>query len=391
VALALVLLTGAGLLTRSAVLLRRVEPGFDPSGVLAARIGLPGSRYAEATGVVDAYRRILDEARRVPGVGSAALVLMVPLADDDANGNITPEGRALTPENGVPVAVRLASGGYFGTMRIPLRAGRDLTDRDDASAPRVAIVNEALARRLWPGQDALGKRVTGLTGDAADPQWTEVVGVVGDVRDAGLAEAARPEIYFPYAQTAPVVWPLLQRSLVLVARAAPGAGGAAALERPLREAVARVDASLPLGTTRAMEEYLAASLATSRFTTLLLGALSAIGLALAAVGIYGVIAYFVTQRVPEIGVRMALGATPRNVLALVVRSGLRPVALGVVLGVAASLGVSRALRGFLFGVSPTDPATVAGVIALLLATSVLASVIPARRATRVDPASVTRG
>jgi predicted permease len=388
VALALVLLTGAGLLTRSAVLLRRVEPGFDPTGVATARIMLPAARYPDGATVVSAFERIVDGARRVPGITSAALVLMVPLADDDAAATVSAEGQPWSDETRLPVALRLATRGYFETMRIPLRAGRDFTDRDDAAAPRVAIINETLARRLWPGQDAVGKRITGITAEQDDLQLTEVVGVVGDIHDKGLAEAARPEMYFPVAQTPPAVWPFLQRSLVLVARGAPRT--AAANVRRLREAVARVDRNLPLVSPRSMDEYLAASLATSRFTTLLLGALSAIGLVLAAVGIYGVIAYFVTQRVPEIGVRVALGATPRSILGLVLGSGLRPVALGVALGLGGSLAATRALRGLLYGVAPTDAVTVVAVVALLLATALLASLVPARRAARVDPATVTR-
>ena len=286
---------------------------------------------------------------------------------------------------------RIASGGYFQTMRIPLVRGRDFTDRDDATAPRVAIVNESLAHRLWPGEDAVGKRLTQITASPEDPGWTDVVGVVRDVREKGMGVPTRGEVFYPVAQTNPKLWPLLQRSLVLVARSRRGAGSASSLERPLRAAVARVDADLALGSVRSMDDYLAASLATSRFTSLLLGALSAIGLALAVVGIYGIIAYFVTQRVPLIGVRRALGATPRGIRALVVRSAMRPVALGIVLGAAAAVGATRLLRAYLFGVTPTDPATIAGVVALLLGAALAASLVPARRATRVDPAAVARG
>jgi predicted permease len=315
---------------------------------------------------------------------------MVPLADDDAAAAVTAEGKPFTDENRLPVAFRIASGGYFDAMRIPLARGRDFTDRDDERAPRVAIVNEALARVLWPNEDAIGKRVTQLTASADDPGWTEVIGVVRDVRDEGIGKPPRPEVYYPVGQTNPKVWPLLQRSLVLVARGA-NAGSAESLERPLRAAVARVDPGLPLGEVRSMEEYLAASLATARFTSLLLGALSAIGLALAAVGIYGIIAYFVAQRVPEIGVRMALGATPAGIRALVVASALRPVVLGVALGASGAVAAARLLRGYLFGVTPTDPLTIGAVVAVLLGAALLASLVPARRATRVDPANVARG
>ncbi|AHG92253.1 permease (plasmid) [Gemmatirosa kalamazoonensis] len=391
VALALVLLTGAGLLTRSAVLLHRVEPGFDPAGVLTARIMLPEAGYADAARVVETYRRIGEEVRRVPGVKDAGFVLMVPLADDDAAATVTAEGKPLTPENRIPVPFRITSGGYFQTMGIPIVRGRDFTDRDDATAPRVAIVNESLARKLWPGQDAIGKRLTQITASPEDPGWTEVVGVVRDVREKGIGIPTRAEVFYPVAQTNPRLWALLQRSLVLVARNGRGAGSASALERPLRAAVARIDPDLALGSVRSMDDYLAASLATSRFTSLLLGALSAIGLALAVVGIYGIIAYFVTQRVPEIGVRMALGATPRGIRVLVVRSAMRPVALGVVLGAAAAVGATRLLRAYLFGVTPTDPATIVVVVALLLGAALAASLVPARRAMRVDPATVARG
>jgi predicted permease len=391
VALALVLLTGAGLLTRSAVLLTRVEPGFDPAGVTTARIMLPAASYPDAPRIVSAFERIVDEARRAPGVSSAAFVQMVPLADDDALTSVSAEGQPWSEETRLPVAFRLATRGYFETMRIRLRAGRDFTDRDDAAAPPVAIVNEALARRLWPGRpagDAVGRRITGLAASPEHLQLTEIVGVVADVRDQEFAKAARPALFLPVAQTPPAFWPLLQRTLALVARGAPGAGAAG--ERGLREAVARVDRSLPLADPRSMEAYVAASLATSRFTTLLLGALSAIGLVLAAVGIYGVVAYFVTQRVPEFGVRVALGATPRHIVALVLGNGMRPVALGVVLGLGGSLAATRVLRGLLYGVTPTDAATVAAVVALLVGAALLAGLVPARRAARVDPAAVTR-
>jgi putative ABC transport system permease protein len=359
--------------------------------VLTARIMLPEQTYGDGARVVDAYRRIGDEARRVPGVASAGFSLMVPLGGDDANAAISAEGQPFTEETRIPVPFRIVSAGYFATMRIAFRAGRDFTDHDDASTPRVAILNETLAAQLFPGQDAVGKRVTGITGSPEDPQLTEVVGIVRDVHDKALAESPRGVVYLPVAQTPPRLWTLLQRSLVLVARNARGAGTASALERPLRAAVARVDASLPLGEVRSMDDLLAGSLATSRFTSLLLGALSVIGLVLAAVGIYGIIAYFVTQRVPEIGVRMALGATPRGILALVVRTALRPVVFGIVLGAAAAAGVTRLLRAYLFGVTPTDPVTIVGVIVLLFGAALAASLVPARRATRVDPANVARG
>jgi predicted permease len=389
VAMALLLLTGAGLLTRSALLLHRVEPGFDATGVLTARILLPAETYPTGEQVVRAYQRILDEARRAPEVASAGLTLMIPLAADNANAAVSAEGQPFTEENRRMVNFRFTSGGYFATMGIPLRHGREFTRQDVAGSPRVAIINETLARKLFGDEPAVGRRITGLTAEPEDPQWSEVVGVVGDIRDAGLGAPTVPEVYYPVAQAPPAIWPLLQRSLVLVARAK--ADDAAALERPLREAVARVDRDLPTARPRTMESYVAESLATSRFSTLLLGTLSAIGLVLAVVGIYGVIAYFVTQRVPEIGVRIALGATPRSVLALVVRSGLRPVVLGVAVGLVASFWLTRLLAGLLYGVTPNDPATVVGVVLLLVGAAVLASLVPARRATRVDPARVLQG
>ena len=391
VALTLVLLTGAGLLTRSALLLARVEPGYDPAGVLTAQLMLPPARYGEAAQVVRAFGEIAREARLVPGVASAGLVMIVPLAPGSADAAVTAAGRPWTPEHRIPVKFQIASDGYLETLRIPLAAGRAFTPRDDADAPRVVVINEALARRLWPGESAVGRRVSNITGSPEDPQWAEVVGVIRDVRGTGLAEEAAPEVYYPVPQAPAPLWPLIQRGLTLVARAADGAGSATALERPLRAAVARVDASLPLGEPRTLASYLAASLATTRFTGLLLGALSAIGLVLAAIGIYGIVAYFVTQRLPEIGVRVALGATPANVARIVLDSGLRPVVLGVVLGIGAALAATRLLRGLLYGVSPSDPLTVTAVVALLLGAALLATLGPARRAMRVDPTSVMRG
>lgn len=390
VALTLVLLTGAGLLTRSALLLGGVEPGFDPDRVLTTQLMLPAARYEEPAQVVRAFDDIVRETRAVPGVSSAALVLFVPLGAGAANAGLTAEGRPWTDENRLPARFQIASEGYLETLRIPLASGRTFTERDRAAAPRVALVNETLARQLWPGETAVGRRVSGITGSPEDPQWTEVVGVVRDVRGAGLAAEVPAEIYYPVGQTPPVLWPLLQRALVLVARAGNEVSGATALERPLRAAVARVDANLPIGEPRTLDSYLSAALATARFTGLLLGTLSAIGLVLAAIGIYGIVAYFVTQRLPEIGVRVALGATPRHVARIVLHSGLRPVVLGIVVGIAASLAATRLLRGLLYGVTPSDPVTVACVVALLLGAAVAATLGPVRRAMRVDPATVMR-
>lgn len=384
VALALVLLVGAGLLIRSALRLQQVAVGFDPAGVLTAQLSLPRGDYPKSSRLVQVLRRVVDEAGAVAGAESAALTSIVPLSRYNTSSSLEIEGKPLSGEEQIEGNTRQVSSGYFRTLGIPLK-GRDFTGGDRPGAPRVAIVNETLARRAWPGEDAIGKRFSYWTegeGEEERPAWHVVVGVAGDVRQQELTEDARPELYVPVAQASEDLWGDRDVSMAVVVRTA---GDPAALAAPVRQAVLRVDPRLPVYDVATMEQIRATWMATTRFNMLLLTTLGAIGLVLAVVGIYGVIAYFVSQRTQEIGLRMALGATEKRVLAMVTYQALRPVLAGLAVGLAGAAAVTRVLSSLLYGVTATDPATFAGVLVVLAVAALLASWIPARRAARVDP------
>jgi putative ABC transport system permease protein len=355
--------------------------------VLTSRILLPAAQYPDGAAIARTFARIRDEAARIPGVGLAALGAVVPLSGSSMNSSVRAEGTS-GPETAHTADLRLVSPDYFAVMSIPRRAGRDLTLRDDATSPKVVMINEALAHKLWPGQPLgaiLGRRIDAVSNKRNESEFREVVGIVGDLHDAALTKTVDPEFYIPIPQTPEALWPFLARSLVVVVKAANPSINPATLKKPLQQAVARVDRSLPLADAVTMSDYVRASLATARFNTILLSALGAIALALAMVGVYGVVSYFVTQRTQEIGIRMALGATPTHIWRHVVRRGLSPIVVGVVMGFALSMFTVGVLRSQLFGVQPTDPATFGGVGALLLAVSLVATYVPARRAMRVAP------
>ena len=385
VALSLVLLVGAGLLIRSAILTARVDPGLDPSNVWSAWITLPSAAYPTPERVTRAYERVLDGVHTVPGIERAAAISVAPFTGLRALGLFVPEGRPLDRANALMANLRLASPEVFETLRIPLRRGRAFTDRDDASAPEVVVVNEAFARLAWPGEDAIGKRLYGAGGSERGPIARQVVGVVGATHEDGLREDRRPAMYIPLRQVPPVLWQSVQNSMFIVARTAVDP---AAVTRGIQDAVLAVDPGVPLNGVSSIEERMAESLATERFNTRLLTALGIVGLILAVVGIYGVIAYFVSQRAHEIGVRMALGATAADVVTLVVSQGLRPVGAGIALGAAGAGVATRLLAGQLYGVAATDPVAFATVVGLVAAAAVVAAALPARRAARVDPKRV---
>jgi putative ABC transport system permease protein len=389
VALALVLLAGAGLLIRSALALQNVELGFEPVGVLTAQLSLPEADYPETDSsegsspmgnrAVAAVQRVVGEVGRIPGVESAAAVSILPLSGSDTSSRLDIEGNPLPPGQEIHGSTREVTPGYFRTMRIPLLRGRDFTAADRKGAPKVAVVNQALARLAWPGGEAVGKRLA-YTGEDDQPDWIEVVGVVGDVRLGHLEdEEVRPGFYLPMDQSDLIGGDI---STAVVARTA---GDPASLAAAVRRAVATVDPRLPVFELATMEEVRASSAATARFNMLMLTSLGVIGLLLAAVGIYGVIAWFVSQRTQEIGLRMALGATQGKVLAMVTWQAMRPVLVGLGVGVLGALAATRLLGGLLFGVTATDPLTFAGVLAVLAAAALLASWVPARRASRVEP------
>jgi putative ABC transport system permease protein len=272
---------------------------------------------------------------------------------------------------------------FFAAMQIPIVRGRGFTDRDRRGTPKVMIVSAAFAAEAYPGIDPIGKRVVCCeSGPNGVPDWKTVIGVAGDVRTDGPAATPSPEFYLPIAQAPPAAWDWVQRSMFVVVRTG---GEPSALTQSMRAAVARLDPDVPVFDVRMMDERLAGALATERFNTLLLTILGIVGLLLAASGIYGVIAYFVSQRTREIGVRMALGATPGSVVRLILAQSLRPVALGAAIGIVAALSVGRVLTAQLFGISPTDPLTIAAVVAALVAVALIASAVPARRAAAIEP------
>ncbi len=382
VALAMTLLVGSGLLIRTAWHLQRVDPGFTASHVMTGRLVLPAVRYADAARTTQTYQQIRDAAAEVPGVQRAALVSAVPLAGGILSTRILPDGKQL-PDEQVDVDIRYASPDYFAVMGMSLLDGRDFARTDDAGAIPVAIVSTSLARALWPGQRAVGKRFDAMRDDRNTPNWMTVVGVVADVHSAGLNLAATPTLYMPFTQTSPGMWRATSRSLVLVARTVPPPE---TLTRALQAAVMRIDPSLPLVDQSTMEDVLSKSVATTRFNTLLLTTLGVLALALASVGVYSVVGYFVSQRTREIGVRMALGATPGDIWRLVLSRGLRPIVWGALVGSLLSLGTARLLRDQLYGVATQDPATLLMVVATLLGVALVATFVPARRAMRVTPA-----
>ncbi|HEY0511664.1 MAG TPA: ABC transporter permease [Thermoanaerobaculia bacterium] len=377
VALALVLLVGAGLLIRSATRMGEVELGFEPVRVLTARVAVPQGGELNLPRSVQVLERVIEEIRRLPGVESAAATTILPLSRNNSSSTVNLEGPEPRPGEELEGNVRVVTPGYFHTLGVPLFAGRDLDGRDRTGSRKVVVVNRSLARRAWPGRSAVGQRLWYY-----DQVWLEVVGVVGDIRQGKLTDDVRPELYVPLEQAPPFLWKPDDVSMAVAVRAA---GDPARLAGSLRRAALAADSGVPVYDVRTLEEIRASLFALTRLNTLLLTALGAIGLLLAAVGIYGVIAYFVSQRTQEIGLRMALGATEGRVLALVVRQAMRPVLLGVAMGLAGAAAVTRAIAGILFEVSATDPATFGGVVLVLAAAALLASWLPAKRAARVDP------
>jgi putative ABC transport system permease protein len=371
---ALMLLVGAGLMVRSLQRLTSVDPGFDPSHLLTMGVELPSATYAEGSRQSALFSDLLERLRALPGVQSAGVVDFLPMIGPGSATSIRIVGRPEPAVGQAPSAdIRIASASYFTTMRIPLMRGRGFTPADLPRAPGVVLINETAARQIWPGEDPVGQRVkvSMWSPDTA----VQIVGVVGDVRHSGLDGDIRPMVYYPTSQI-----PMGSGTLVLRATGAP-----AALSAMMRSTLRELDPELPAGEVATMETYLARSMADRRFPMILLTAFAAIAVALAGIGIYSVLSYAVSQRTREIGVRLALGAGPADVLGMVLRAGLSLILAGVLLGALGGAIAARALRSLLFEVVPTDPVTFAVVTALLVAIALLATYLPARRAVRVDP------
>ena len=377
IALALVLLTGAGLMLKSFLRLRALNPGFRAENVLTMTVELPDAVYHTASQLQDFHTRTLAKLSGLPGVIAAGAVNWSPLGGLLTKGDFQLDGGRHRPR-GYIVDKLCVSPAYFRAMGIRLFRGRVFTERDSASAPGVAIVSQSVARTLWPGEDPIGKRIS--EEDHPKPgDWLTIVGVVDDIRQMNLADNPDPALYFPYTQVDRTFW-LSSMTFAVRTPSNPQQFAVA-----MRAALHDVDPDQPVMAMSTMQERIEASTAELRFQTRLLGTFSLLALVLSAVGIYGVLAYQVTQRTQEIGIRMALGAEKRDVLGMVLRRTLVLAGAGVVLGTAGALAVTRVLANSLFEVKPTDPLTFAAVAALLGCVALLAGLIPAQRATKVDP------
>ena len=379
VTLSLLLLVGAGLFLRSLRNATTIDPGFDPENLLITSVDLQLHGYDDAKGLAF-YRDVADRLRALPGVEAVGLADGLPLSLGGMRRGITVGDYTPKPGEDVEVSTAAVGPGYFETLRVPILRGRGIAEQDVAGAPGVVVVNEAFARTYWPGQEPLGKRIQMGIGVGADTPYWEVIGVAKDGKYVTLGEEARPFFYLP----------LLQRygsSAEMVVRTK---GEPLAQLPAVRGAVQALDKTLPLLEPRTMTQHLGISLFPARVAGWLLGTFGGLALLLATLGIYGVMAYSVTQRTREIGVRIALGAAPADVLRLVVGRGLRLTAVGMALGLAAALGVTQLLTGLLYGISPADPITYVGVVLLLGTVALAACYIPARRATRIDPMVVLR-
>jgi putative ABC transport system permease protein len=375
VALALMLLTGAGLLGRSLVRLLAVDPGFDTRRLLALEVQVAGARYDSAAAVYEHHARLLEAVRAIPGVMGADVASQMPLSGNfDAYGVRAQDKPLANPELAPSADRYTVTPGFMRTLDIPLRAGRAFIESDDrANAPPVAMVSAALAARIWPGEDPIGKRIQ--MGDPQSP-WREVVGVVGDVHHRALEDATTLQVYVPERQ-----WPWAETAVVLAVRTA---GDPGALGPLVRRAVLSVDPTAAIARVATMEQLVATTTAQRRLALTLFGAFAAVALLLAVAGIYGVLASSVTERTREIAVRSALGAAPRDIVALIVTHGARLALPGLALGLAGALLLSRHLRALLYAVEPTDPITLGLVSLALAAVALVACLVPARRAARVD-------
>jgi putative ABC transport system permease protein len=383
VAFSFMLLIGAGLMLRSFAKLQQVNPGFVPQRVLAMRVTYNWSKYAGKDQYALAAKKLLDHVQAEPGVLSAAVSSGYPLEPElvsaGPTGNVNTfqiEARLLQPGEAPPVSsTSAASPGYFKTLGIPLLAGREFADTDDGKAPNVVIINESLKRQLWPHEDPLGKRVSY---DEAKT-WTTIVGIVGDVRDFGLDRAPAAEMFVPVAQSGALS--------TLIVRTAMDPQ---TMARRMRDVVHEVDSQTAIAHEMTIEQARDESLASPRLTATLLGLFAALALLIAAAGIGGIMALAVSQRVHEIGIRMTLGAQPAAILRMVLGQGLLLVVAGVAIGAAGALALTHLVKSLLFGITPSDPATFAGVALLLIAVAIAATLLPARRAAAVDPMDALR-
>jgi len=372
-------LIGAGLLINSFLHLRNVDPGFRAERALTMKIVLPEPRYAdkEQRGVF--YRELIRRVETLPGVSSAAVATNLPLTESGNSVGVSIEGHADPAPDRVPIVItRIISPRYFETMGIPLLKGRAFTEEDksESESPSVIVVSETTARSFWPGEDALGKHIKVGSPSNNDNKWLTVIGVVKDVRQFELVVEPKPQMYLPFTQ-ANFFEP---RALVVKTNLEP-----LSLAATVRKTVWEIDKDQPVSDIASMEHIVSESVARQRFSMLLLGIFAGLALVLAAVGIYGVMSYSVAQRTHEIGIRMALGAQKKDVLKLTIGQGLKLVLIGVAIGLGAAFILTRVIASLLFGVSATDPITFVAISLVLIGVAMLASLIPALRAMKVDP------
>jgi putative ABC transport system permease protein len=378
-ALAVVLLTGAGLMLRSLWSLQRVDLGFDPSNVLTMRLSLPQAAYRTPEEVVGFYQRLLERVRSTPGVRTAGAVRALPLASTIGDFGLQVEGYVPPPGTNAKGDWEIATDGYLEALGERLVRGRTITPSDTTDGLLVALINEEMARRYWLGRDALGGRIK--IGGSAERPWVTVVGIVADVRHNGITGVVKEKFYVPHTQWHRSIGNPI-RSMNLVVKAS---GDPLSLVGPIKQVIRELDPSLPIADVRTMADVVDATLSTPRFTGVLLGVFAALALALSAIGIYGVLSYVVSRRTREIGIRLAIGAGRWQVLRMVLRSGLALSLAGIAVGIAAAALATRLMTTLLHGVTPGDPATFAAVGIGLSCVAALASLIPAWRAARVDP------
>jgi predicted permease len=387
--LAMMLLVGAGLMIRSFLALQTVDPGFNPNNLLSMVVSVTGSKEAGPNQRPLFYQQVLQQIRRIPGVQSASAINHLPLAGDIWGFPFHVEGRPLPrPGESPSAAYRVVLPGYFQTMKIPILRGRDVTEADNLHTPGVVVINDWLARRYWPGEDPIGKRIT-LDDPQNNPLWLSVIGVVKNTVRSEWTEPPAEEIFLPYLQDRHYLEDPSSHFayLTLVVRTN---GDSAAVAPSIRAEVRSLDKNAPISEVQTMEQVVAESNAGPRFYLLLLSTFAAVALILAAVGIYGVMSYSVSRRTHEIGIRMALGAQTGDVIKLVVGHGIFLAFVGVGTGLLGALTLSRTMSGLLYGIRATDPATFVAVAFMLSAVAVAASYIPARRATKVDPMMALR-
>jgi putative ABC transport system permease protein len=383
IALALILLTGAGLLIQSFRKLHDLDPGFDPRNVIAINVAVAGSDHAAPDQRAAFFRESVESLRGMPGIASASAVNHVPLAGDLFRLGILIEGRPVPrPDDDSSAVYRVALPGYFRTIGMRLRQGRDFDARDREGAPRVAVINQTMARRYWPGEDAIGKRFR-LDSGSGKADWMTVTGVIADPKQASWSAPADSEMYLPYLQDESYLHdPGSFLTMTLVVRTTAGASTIAPL---MREQIARIDANVPVTAMLPMEQVIAGAVWQARLSMAVFSAFAALALVLATTGIFAVMSYIVTGRTQEIGIRMALGARQSDVLWMVLLQSMRPVAVGITLGLCGAFALTRLMKTMLFEVSPSDPAILAGVTLLLVLVAAIAGILPAGRAARIDP------